>query len=74
MTVKVIEQFECPKHGNVGEQRLTLSYHDEFNNVYLKSFCGRCHFDMLEACCHTVTKIDPIEIPEKETKRIITRQ
>lgn len=73
MRSDIIKSHTCQKHGNIGEQILTIGYFDENRNFTQKSFCGRCHFDMIEACCHSVQHDPALDVKKKEKKLIITR-
>jgi hypothetical protein len=69
-----VKHYHCPTHGNVQDQVFTMGYFDKHRNFIQNTFCGICHFKMLQKNCKPVTEIqnDTVAPPFKEQSRIIS--
>lgn len=68
-----VNSYECEKHGNIENQVFTLGYFDKHRNFIQNTFCGICHFKMMQKYCKPVKEIKVDRPNFKEKDKIILR-
>lgn len=58
-------QYHCSYHGNIGPQVMKIGIFDDKGNFITNTFCGLCHFNMLQKNCCSAKLIGENENEEE---------